>query len=123
MAHLGLVDMLTRTSLRIYVATALAAVAMPFIVRYAPSSPPGQPPYPLVRICVVAMAPAFYLTYAVLPYKYSNMCCLDDPDPIGRARVLWFVVTAMNGLFWTALSAIVVFVIRIVRRRRIPAGI
>src|SRR5687768_8363795 len=108
--------MLTLTSLRIYVVTALVAVAVPFYVRFAPSSPSGEPPYPLARVCMFSMIPALYLTVAVLPSRYSYIGGFDDDDPVYHARIAFSVLVAMNVLFWTATSAIVVLVVRRARK-------
>jgi hypothetical protein len=110
--------MMSRPSLRIYAVTALLSVAVASYVLFVrprlPPDPPSQPPDLFTAACMWSMYPAFRVTFSLLPEKYSSMCC-EDID--ARDRIAFPLLFATNALFWTAMSAIVVFGVHCIRGR------
>src|SRR4051812_17750012 len=93
--------MMARTSLRIYGVALLISVALAsyivFVLPRLRPGPAGQSPNLCTAACMWSMYPAFRVANAVLPAKYTSMCC-EDID--ARDRILIPLLFATNAFFW-----------------------
>ena len=107
--------MRNRTVRRIYVAVAVVALAIPAYDRW--SFAREQRVDWFTFSYEATLVPAFYLAAAVLPDAQLPAGTLPYIPWWLDARFYFCVVTAMNVLFWTAVTTLVLLVARLVRRR------
>jgi len=109
--------MLTRRSLLVYCATAVAAAAIPLYVYF---SGPNARFDVVTTACTWSMAPAIGLCLA-LPHQYFHdhtSLTPVDGDSTGRhERIVVSMLVGMNVLFWTIIATTILFVARHARKR------
>jgi hypothetical protein len=94
-----------------------------------PTSLMGEPHTLVRKVWVATLVPAVFLSYAVLPERYTSMHCYDEAPP-NQDLVVRSTFVVAHVVFWTALAAATFLLVRFYRggistprRRWIHAGL
>jgi hypothetical protein len=101
--------------LRLCIAAAVLSLAIALYMFQRPSPSYGQRTNVLENVCILSMAPAIFLSVALLPADYRYIHCYDDGPP-HQALIAGSVIVTMNVLFWTTLTAVGVLIVRSLKR-------
>jgi hypothetical protein len=116
--------MLSRTSVAIYVAAAVIGAAIPlYVLYYHPVLPPGEGRGFFADVCGVSTFPATWLLVHILPDKYFyDYFWLTPPPDLGPQWLFVLEFVVMNAVLWIAACFVVMFLVRLVRRRQTVSG-
>jgi hypothetical protein len=117
------------TTLRICIFVALLSLAQAAYTLTRDSSFAGESRTLPQRAWAVSLAPAIFLSYAVLPDVYTRLHCYED-TPAHEALIVRSTFVVAHVIFWTTFACVISLLVRFYRggtasprRRRIHIGL